>query len=59
MEDFGATINQVHDTMANEVVGVKHQTLAKEMVASIDSYMIERIHDIQEWASTPIIISAL
>ena len=57
--DFELTVDQIHETMANEVVGTKLQTLAEETMGSIDTYMIERIHDIQDWASTPIVVDAL
>ncbi len=57
--DFGTTVNQVRETMANEMIGTKLQTLAEETMAPIDTYMLERFHDIQEWAVTPIIITVL
>jgi hypothetical protein len=56
---FETTVSQVRETIANEMIGAKLQTVAEETVAPVDTYIVERIQDIQEWAATPVIISAL
>jgi methyl-accepting chemotaxis protein len=59
ISNFGVTVNQVYEAMAKEMIGSKLQALAEEAMVSVDTYMLERIHDLQDWASTPVITNAI
>jgi len=58
INSMAVSIQQTHDDMTTEVVGANLQGSAESAASAMDSFLKERIRDVQEWAVSPVVSEA-